>query len=230
MLTFSSIGQYGRMGNQMFQIASTIGLAKKTDQLFGFNDAPRCFRALKQYVGNLPDLKQYNVTWGYHDLNIYNRDLHGYLQSEKYFANCADYIKWLFMFDSYPPKPYGEFIAVHIRRGDYDGKYHALLNTDYYMKALEQMPNIPIIVFSDDVKKAVKVLPNADRYICGVPEYDMALMTLADYHVIANSSYSWWGAWLSDSKKIVAPSQWFGPSLYGLFSTDDIYTDRMIVI
>ena len=230
MLTFSSIGEYGRLGNQMFQIASTIGMAMNTDQLFRFNRVPMCFNALITYMGDLPALERYEIPWGYHDLTIYNKDLHGYLQSEKYFKHCEKYIKWLFLFDSYPPKPFNEFIAVHIRRGDYDNKHHVLLDRAYYENALNQLPNIPIIVFTDDIKEAMNVLPNCDRYLSGCPMYDMALMTLADYHVIANSSFSWWGSWLADSKKIIAPSKWFGPALWHIFTPDDIYTEKMQII
>jgi hypothetical protein len=55
-------------------------------------------------------------------------------------------------------------------------------------------------------------------------------MTLCDYHVIANSSFSWWGAWLGESKKVIAPSQWFGESHDMPKNWSDIYCKDWIII
>jgi len=54
-------------------------------------------------------------------------------------------------------------------------------------------------------------------------------MQNASQHIIANSSFSWWGAWLAESEKVVAPSNWFGPAL-GHLNTDDYYLDGWIRI
>ena len=59
---------------------------------------------------------------------------------------------------------------------------------------------------------------------------DMCLMTLCSGHIIANSSFSWWGAWLSDSKQVIAPSQWFTGSNNDNIDTKDIYCDGWKVI
>jgi hypothetical protein len=55
-------------------------------------------------------------------------------------------------------------------------------------------------------------------------------MSLCDYHVIANSSFSWWGAWLGESKKVIAPSQWFGESPDMPKNWSDIYCKDWIII
>ena len=58
---------------------------------------------------------------------------------------------------------------------------------------------------------------------------DMCLMTMCSFHVIANSSFSWWGAWLAKSEKVIAPSKWFGPDNQHL-DTTDLYCEGWIVI
>jgi len=58
----------------------------------------------------------------------------------------------------------------------------------------------------------------------------MCLMTMCDYHIIANSSFSWWGAWLSESKKVIAPSQWFGAAQGMPKNWSDIYCKDWIIL
>ena len=59
---------------------------------------------------------------------------------------------------------------------------------------------------------------------------DLCLMTMCTYHITANSSFSWWGAWLADSKKVICPSQWFGPPLSEQNDTKDLVPDRWMKI
>jgi hypothetical protein len=65
---------------------------------------------------------------------------------------------------------------------------------------------------------------NTNKYI------DMCLMTMCNYHIIANSSFSWWGAWLSNSKQVIAPSKWFGPANHMPKNWSDVYCEKWIVI
>lgn len=120
-------------------------------------------------------------------------------------------------------------ISVHIRRGDYVQKkryanQYAVCSPEYYKKAVEYIaqhhPEPVIYVFSDDIAwvkthirfpyKTVYVGHNKgkDSY------YDMRLMSLCKHNVIANSSFSWWGAWLNSNpdKIVVAPKKWFKDS------------------
>lgn len=161
--------------------------------------------------------------------------LRGYWQSEAYFAEHSAQIRRDFTFkvqwdseDSETKQRMKErpSASIHIRRGDYthykNRGIFAPCELSYYREAVhfmrERIPNLQLFVFSDDPDWAESNLSrefdsimfvrhNIER--CGF--YDMRLMSQADHHIIANSSFSWWGAWLnpSPSKLVIAPAQWF---------------------
>lgn len=149
--------------------------------------------------------------------------LAGFFQSEKYFKHIEKEIKEDFAFKEEILNPckemvesVGDTISLHIRRTDYlTNPNHTSLDLNYYTKALELLdPAIPVVIFSDDIEwcKEQKMF-NSDRFMIsesGDHYVDLCLMTLCKYHVIANSSFSWWGAWLSNSRKVIAPIKWFG--------------------
>ena len=114
-------------------------------------------------------------------------------------------------------------VAVHIRRGDYLSKkvsaMFKVLSLDYYKTAMEEIskshPEALFIVFSDDidwVKGQFGSLKYTFEYVDGnhTGYEDLHLMTLCHHHIIANSTFSWWGAWLSNAvdKQVIAPKQW----------------------
>ncbi len=174
------------------------------------------------------------------DSNIFrkakrNTYLKGYWQTEKYFSD----IRKILLSDFSIRNPlegrnlqlanqieYVNSVSVHIRRGDYvtDAKtnnYHGLCGLDYYTKAIEyiskRVKDPVLFVFSDDIPWAKDNL-NSSFEICFVDANnedtayeDMRLMSLCKHNIIANSSFSWWGAWLNkNTKKIVlAPDRWF---------------------
>jgi len=177
------------------------------------------------------------------DVGLFNNcaddvDLFGYFQSEKYFKNIEKEIRKDFTFlpevvdvcDEFIEElvKSNEIISIHIRRGDYLNlqSYHPTSPIEYYEKALEKFPNIPVIIFSDDISWCLdKTLFDPDRFFIsqGNPaEYDMCLMSKCTHHIIANSSFSWWGSWLSKSQNVIAPKVWFGPSL-NAHNTEDLY-------
>lgn len=155
-----------------------------------------------------------------------NINLYGFFQTPKYFNHIADSIKEDFTFRSDILNPCKEIfsfntktISLHIRRSDYVQKqdYHPLLTLNYYEEALSNFEeNTQVIIFSDDPKWCkTQPLFDSDRFLISESNnnmVDMCLMTLCDYHIIANSSFSWWGAWLANSKKVIAPKVWFGPA------------------
>lgn len=182
--------------------------------------------------------------------NVY---LDGYWQSEKYFAEIADILRKDFSFVPPPSAINQELleeiggcnsVSVHVRRGDYVSnpiakKIHGVLGIDYYIRALnlmeENVKDPQIFVFSDDipwVRENLKTnLPLHFIDFNGVEKNyeDLRLMINCQHNIIANSSFSWWGAWLgSNSEKIViAPKKWFNQSNMG---TKDLIPDSWIKI
>jgi hypothetical protein len=96
---------------------------------------------------------------------------------------------------------------------------HGTCSVDYYRDAMGQLPgNGPVFVFSDDIDWARANLPDVRRLVFvgegGAPRSGLAdlwLMTLAQHHLVANSSFSWWGAWLAEPGRgtTFAPARWF---------------------
>jgi len=149
----------------------------------------------------------------------------GYFQSEKYFKHRRDEILELFRpgddflheIDKY--KDLFGNISLHVRRNDYVKIYphiHPPQTPEYYERALELLPkDLKVVVFSDDIAWSRETF-KGDRYVI-MDEIDyvsLYVMSKMNHHVIANSSFSWWGAWMSEyeDKKIIAPDKWFGPT------------------
>lgn len=229
MLTFLELGKYGRFGNQLFQVASTIGIAEKNNMFNFFPEWDHPFATKFPKVFKESSFTPYSIPWGYKNIIIHEGDysLHGYLQSYKYFEHCKDFIKELFTFKE-QLEPIEDFISVHVRRGDYTKEYYTILGSNYYYKALATLPDLPVYVFTDDLDEAMRVIPTYDKIFSGDTFYDLNLMTHAKYSIIANSSYSWWGAWLSNAEKIIAPKSWFGPQ--SPFNTIDMIPPNWIKI
>ena len=157
-------------------------------------------------------------------------DLRGYFQTEKYFKHIEKEIRSDFTFKDEILVPCKEMIesvenpiALHVRRGDYikNAENHFNLPIAYYEAALSKFDaNRNVIVFSDDPVWCHDEGTFADdRFIISENEdnrVDLCLMSLCDDFIIANSSYSWWGAWLSANKDktVIAPAQWFGKTGY----------------
>jgi hypothetical protein len=116
-------------------------------------------------------------------------------------------------------------VSLHIRRGDYvNSPFHSVCDLSYYLKALNvimsKVNEVRIYVFSDDVEwcRRYLSLPAPFVLIRDLVELssplEMYLMSKCRHHVIANSTFSWWGAWLStySNKIVVAPAEWFANS------------------
>lgn len=170
------------------------------------------------------------------NLFIDNKDyyLSGYWQSENYFKEFEDVIRAQLTF-----KPFSDdnncrlaenillnenSASIHIRRGDYlKSKIHNVVSLDYYLNAINYLnsrfANIRYFIFSDDiewVKSKLKlnnlninfVTNNGGKYSFN----DMHLMSLCKHSIIANSSFSWWGAWLRNKYNkglVISPKNWF---------------------
>lgn len=113
------------------------------------------------------------------------------------------------------PKP----LIIHARRGDYlkHADTYVILERDYYLRALDEL-NIKdpdVFIFSDDPEWIESIVGNLN-YInissIGLPDYlEFSLMTFGRYFIIPNSTFSWWAAWISETKnkKVIAPKKWF---------------------
>jgi hypothetical protein len=149
---------------------------------------------------------------------IKNVSLHGYFQSEKYFEHCKeDVIKMLMPKNT---NPSGDYCSVHVRRGDYTrlSDFHTNLGiAEYYFKAMELIPNCKFVIVSDDPIWCKQNFTGNDFTIKDFtsPIDDFKTLVASRHNIIANSSFSWWGAYLNRNpdKKVIAPSNWFGPKL-----------------
>jgi len=166
--------------------------------------------------------------------------LKGYFQSYKYFVGNEDFIRQLFSFpvdkldvinkELLITIKSSNTIAIHIRRGDYvndkiTAGYHGNCNLDYYIEAIKLMvsknKNFTLVFFSDDsdwVKEQFEDLPYSKIIVDHNKEEnswkDMLLMSSCNHNIIANSSFSWWAAWLNVNadKIVIAPKYWFAKS------------------
>ena len=235
----------GRLGNNMFMIAHAY--AKALDQnkqlviprsqvghMGDFLD--NIFRKLDVYIDQPDDLKNTPA-------QIYA----GYFQSEQHFGKYSEAIKQLFSptrefieeaYKKYPFLQEPNVVAISVRRGDYliYSDYHPVVSKEYIDKALTRIPNIngknQHLIFTDDVpwcKENLAHLTNVHFVEAAVHE-QMWLMSLCDHFVISNSSFSWWGAYLSRNphKVVVAPETWFGPR--GPRTWNDMYCAGWFII
>jgi hypothetical protein len=173
--------------------------------------------------------------------------LYGFFQSEKYFKNIEDEIRQDFTFkpEIYNPcktqiREIENPVALHIRRGDFliNSQNHYNLTLDYYECALKKFDSKRnVIIFSDDPDwcKNQKLFED-DRFLVSEKNgsyIDLCLMTLCSDFIIANSTFSWWGAWLSQNrdKNIYAPDpkKWFGPNNSHLNTSDIIPLEWRII-
>jgi len=122
-------------------------------------------------------------------------------------------------------------IALHIRRGDFliNSANHHNLSLDNYEKALKQFHHTrEVIIYTDDPDWAgAQELFSDDRFIISQNNgayHDMYLMSKCSDFIIANSTFSWWGAWLCENpdKMVICPSVWFGPNNQDK-NTKDLY-------
>lgn len=233
----------GGLGNQMFQYARGLALAKqknttlKLDLSFYKKDNRRVF-----------SLSSFNISSK--EANFFEKlivkifspssYLQGYFQNEKYFERIKDIIR-----EEFQPKESIEnkfpdlvndiknsnSVSVHVRRTDYLNKQHQfiILGIDYYTKAInkieKEVSNPKYYFFSDDVEWTKENIPHQSDsvFIAGKDVDDIHLMALCKHNITANSTFSWWSAWLNLNvdKIVISPRKWF---------TDDANDKSEIII
>lgn len=231
----------GGIGNQMFQIAaaSSLAIENSDEAIFNFES---CFTPLQgngslKYSNNIfKNIKNskniiidqvYNETSHSYNKIPYSKNLliKGYFQSEKYFAQNKNKIADLFYINDEDVKilthqynflDLSQTVSIHIRRGDYLNfpDIHPVCEAEYYNKAMENFPNKNFIFISDDIKWAKENFKGDRIYFSNNNSeiLDLTLQTICSDNIIANSSFSWWAAYLNknQNKKIIAPLKWFG--------------------
>jgi hypothetical protein len=172
--------------------------------------------------------------------------LQGYFQSLKYFSNIVDSIRHLLTFDnnvdSNIKNKYGDIfskncVIVHARRGDYLNAidFHGVMDDEYYKKSISIMKtrveNPIFILLSDDIDYWKKSTIFGDEKFVIFNEneiHTLYLMINSHNFIIPNSTFSWWGATISRSENVIAPSRWFGPR--GPQDWQDIYNPGWTIV
>jgi hypothetical protein len=248
----------GGLGNQMFQIAAAKAHALKNNvefraiekghvlpyQGFKFKKYNKSVFRNVQTIDSIPEgIQSYTyLDCPYKEIpDSKNLFITGYFQSEKYFKVYANAIRNLFsisdeikeyILDKYPNISKNS-ISIHVRRGDYVQLQHVheLQPIGYYKQALEIIKNTQnIYVFSDDIHWCKKNLSFANNFVDEEDDISLYMMSLCSNNIMANSSFSWWAAWLNQnpSKKVIAPKKWFGKG--GPRGTQDLIPKEWAVI
>lgn len=257
--TFSHLGKFGRFANGAFQVAATIGIARRN----GFDFQFPCWKnyngtdfepeldidCQKEFVNPLPlqtipDPPRHGVGFGWHPDRTklsQSADLYGHFQSEKYFDHAIDEVRWYMTMKDEPPL--NDYVAIHVRWGDYgdqpspqhpDGNpFHPRMNMSYYGPAMAQFPDREFLVFSDDIPGAKTMFGDSVEYSEGRSYFDdFRLLKRCHSFIVSNSSFSMFAAIIANQpgKQIVAPSPWFGAAYAGQLPEDDLYPAGSTII
>ncbi len=188
-------------------------------------------RVLRYTIGKSRYIKEKSYDFIPQILELDEGYLNGYWQSEKYFSGVSANIKNYINFQKVNTDMINlrkaqmeeqNSVSVHVRMSDYLQKskmYGNICTREYYRKAfnyiIERVENPVFYVFSDEPEKAAEMLKEYN--CCLITENrnensykDMYLMSRCRYHIIANSTFSWWGAWLDkrSNQIVVTPSRW----------------------
>lgn len=251
----------GGLGNMLFQISTAfaISLRDKKEFICDISDMMAPHKSYHYYQNNIfrkikfsNDIGDYSLigekSFNYNEIPSHNGNikLNGYFQSEKYFVNFRREILSLFEIDrdteEYINEKYQEVLnkstcSIHVRRGDYVHlpNHHPTQNIDYYKEAVKIIGNEKTyLIFSDDIDwcRSNFNFINDKIFITNNTDFqDLYLMSKCDHNIIANSTFSWWGAWMNENinKKVVTPKIWFG-NFYSNFDTSDLYFEDNIII
>ena len=256
MIVFERLGGWG-LGNSLFQIATTMGIANDNNTSFAFPDVCN-FRRVRygensEFKHELPwvDLKSLtNINrWGIGDIKYvtppkFNNDtiIDGFFQSEKFFKHVRKDVVELFsikdeiknrLIGDYSELINEESCTLHVRKGD------SLLNPDmnvlsleYYEDAVSRFDdNTTFVIFSDDIqwcKDNLTFIKNK-TFINEKSDFtELHLMSMFKNNIIANSTFSWWSAWLGDNNNVISPNptnNWFSEKHYKEKSHNKSFSD-----
>ena len=251
-VTYLQIGEKVRLGNQLFQIASTIGLAEMHGYRWDFptsidhSSAGKLFR-LRGHLLDSADYKVYKeLTERHYSVTLpplrsgETLSLDGYFQSHQYFSTSVETLREFLVYPErrlkrirhrLPEVKSASTAVMHVRRGDYlrHGSKYNVLRPTYYREALSRLERVDtVIIVTDDKawckKELLPFLQHLQYKTILSPfsnEYDdFLLLALGKSIIIANSTFSWWAAFLrkvfpqllhtdSPEAKVIAPLTWY---------------------
>lgn len=253
--TMISCGLKGGLGNILFQVATTYSLALDNNDecyfdLWHHSNSPRLQKPALDYknnfLKNIKDLRRmpHSSCYSYDSL-VYKPIpyssgilLDGFFQSEKYFKHRRNEILSIFrmsedqksqILSKYPG--INNSVSIHVRRGDFlhfSNVYH-LCEQQYYRNAIERFPNKNFLIFSDDKNWCKQVFKgNNFKIVENEPDYvELYMLGQCSDNIIANSSFSWWGAWLNENphKIVISPKNWIKTQ-----NCEDIYCENWIKV
>ena len=239
----------GGLGNQLFQYGCARAIQEKHNmemvydisyykndpfgRKFQLTDFPNIQLSNAQ-VANYKKVLQINDIFdhqSFSEINFSDADilfsLNGYWQSQKYFYDISSKIRKE-LSSNLDISQDENSVSIHVRRTDYLNlqHIHPVQTVEYYQNAIDEIgPVDKIYVFSDDISWCETNLKfnNVEFVKNNTAIFDMWKMSACTHNIIANSSFSWWGAWLNNSpdKRVIAPLNWFG--------NDHIHSDKDIV-
>jgi|HubBroStandDraft_6_1064221.scaffolds.fasta_scaffold376104_2 hypothetical protein len=207
MITYRALGREGRLGNQLWQIAATLGTARRLGDSAGFG-----YWRYRPYF-SIPDSLFPDDVDEADDLGIVHPQQRWHLEG------VEDVVRRAFA-----PRPevwsrlatrFADVLAlphktsVHVRRGDYVdfGGYFTILEPDYYAEAMSILEG-PYLVFSDNVDWCRQNLVGDCVFMANNMDHeDLLMMAACDAHIASNSTFAWWGSWLSGGPTVY-PRQW----------------------
>jgi len=246
-----SMRPIGGLGNQMFQVACAIGYSIKHGHSPVFNllkseheksldYAEHCFHNLpKGFVENASTVTE-EEDGLYRNTQLFNSNVsfYGYFQSPRYFVD-EDYIAQLLSCSTEDEKDirkrYADMlkkntVSIHVRRGDFLSPltypdWQPTVPVEYYEKCLSMVKHDMILCFSDDIEWCRRNLNFKNLFFVeGNSSWeDLFLMSLCNNNIMANSTFSWWAAFLNKNKnkRIIFPSKWFGKKCK--YKTNDMF-------
>ena len=244
------IPSFDGYGDSNYGLFDCFKMSSVKEENFGYVQAQSiqsgCFHFSQEFFDNCPDninLHDYFTTEKYFK-NIEDLIRNDFEFKDEILNPCKE------IFDGLQNP-----IFLHVRRSDYinSQEHHPLCSLQYYENALKHFDeSSPVLVFSDDIEwcKNQKLF-FSDRFMLSeyqekypqksdtndgkqnalIPYFDLCMMTLCTGGIIANSTLSWWGAWLikNPTQPIIAPDPWFGPG-YNHYIMDDLLPKNWIKV
>ena len=247
------------LGNRLFQFASAYGISKDRDVDFKLYNSlcrhnshstdinynrffGKFYDETKGRLKNPVWIKEPEFKINKFFIPKLDRDvvLKGYFQTDRYFNKYRDNILNVIVPTDEEVKyiidKFGDLkdtMFIHVRMGDYlNDSMHFINFNEYYRRCIDSCDDTDFIVLTDDKSKCIELYPFLDKYQFALESeiISLFLMSLCNKGgICANSSFSWWGAWLNKNpeKKVFMPSLWFNDKRY---TNEDIYFDNVTVI